>query len=73
MIHVIISPKTGNRVLCVKVPANKKAYIDLGSGNLKDFQLNGEVGDMMNYVTLENYGKIQPITIRTHDKSRRTS
>jgi hypothetical protein len=45
---------------------------DVGKGT-KDIILNAQEGDMLNYVTLENYGKIQPIKIRNHDRSGKTA
>jgi hypothetical protein len=71
MTTVIISPKTGQKVLVFKTPSHKHVMRDIGKGT-KNIVLNAQEGDMINYVTLENYGKVQPITIRNHDKSRRT-
>jgi hypothetical protein len=63
MTTVIISPKTGQRVLVFKTPSHKHVMRDIGKGT-KDTILNAQEDDMINYVTLENYGKIQPIKIR---------
>ncbi len=67
MTTVIISPKTGQRVLVFKTPSHKHVMRDVGKGT-KDIILNAQEGDMINYVTLENYGKIQPIKIRSHGR-----
>lgn len=42
---------------------------DVGKG-AKNIKLNSQEGDMVNYVTLENYGKVQPIKIRNNVQKR---
>jgi hypothetical protein len=63
MSKVIISPKTGQRVLVFQTPSHKHVMRDIGKG-VKNTRLNSNEGDMVNYVTLENYGKVQPIKIK---------
>jgi hypothetical protein len=67
MTTVIISPKTGQRVLVFKTPSHKHVMRDVGKGT-KDIILNAQEDNMINYVTLENYGHIQPIKIRSHGR-----
>jgi hypothetical protein len=61
----IISPKTGQLVLCFKTPSHNNVMRDVGKG-AKNIKLNSQESDMINYVTLENYGKITPVKIRSH-------
>lgn len=68
----IISPKTGQRVLCFRTPSHGNVMRDMGKG-AKNIKLDAQEGDMVNYVTLENYGKIQPVKLRTHDRTRKTT
>ena len=62
---MIISPKTGQRVLCFRTPSHRHVMRDIGKGT-KDITLPSKEGDMVNYVTLENYGVIESIKIREH-------
>ena len=63
MVKAIISPKTGQRVLVFQTPSHGNVMRDVGKGP-KNIKLNSNEGDMVNYVTLENYGPVQTIKIK---------
>jgi len=72
MVKAIISPKTGQRVLVFQTPSHGNVMRDMGKGP-KNTKLNAQEGDMVNYVTLENYGKVQPIQIKKCSNKMSTS
>lgn len=72
MIGMIVSPKTGQKVLGFKQTSpNQIVMRDDGNGTRR-IKLNGDIGDRFNYVTLQNYGKgeICPIPISKKRKRR---
>lgn len=56
-VGMVVSPFTGQKVLAIQQTSeNQKFFRDKGKGKIES-QLNGNVGDRYNYITLQNYGK----------------
>jgi hypothetical protein len=64
---VIVSPKTGQKVVCHQLSSNLSFFRDKGNDKIENVKLpNAKEGDMVNIITLENYGRINPVKVRTY-------
>ena len=76
MIGMVVSPKTGQKVLAKKKLREgdfvRKDIIIKGTKTLICVPLEGNIGDRFNYVTLENYGQgeVYPVPISKKRKRR---
>lgn len=65
-----VNPNTGVKVLAIrKAEGQGSIRRDIGD-ELEFIELDGQVGDTFNYVTLENYGQLELIPIRIRKRGR---